>query len=305
MSPRINAVLGLIAIVVGFGLSAAVLRAGDLRYPPGQQSDRTLYLQSGGVARRLVLSFDALAADVYWIRTIQHYGRDRKSVRETGRFELLHPLLELTTSLDPYFNIAYRFGAVFLAQPSPSGPGRPDLAVALLQKGLRATPDRWQYAFDIGFIYYWYGTGEGPASTDVTAAADWFARASTMKRAPEWLKPLAATARAEGGDTQTARRLLTELETSEEAWLRQAAQRSLAQLDALDAIAGLQERLDRYVAEHHELPSSWAALNPGGPKGSVPVDPAGVPYRYDRVTGKITLSPDSPLAPLPHTMSAR
>jgi len=296
-------VLGSLVIAAGLGLSAAALHAGDQQLPQGSETNRALYLRSPAAAQRLVLSFDALAADVYWIRTIQHYGRDRKSARIAGRFELLQPLLELTTSLDPYFNIAYRFGAVFLAQPSPSGPGRPDFAIALLRKGLQATPQRWQYAFDIGFIYYWYGTGEGRA--DVETAADWFARASAMNGAPVWLKQLAASTRAEGGDTQTARRLLVELESSEEEWVRRAAQRSVAQLDALEAIAELQKRLDRYVDEHHDVPASWSVLNPGAPRGAVPMDPAGVPYRYDRATRKITLSPDSPLAPLPRTMSVR
>jgi len=305
MTLRGSTIAGLALAAACIGLSAAVLHAGDRRYPMAAAPDRTLFLRSGGVARRVALSFDALAADVYWIRTIQHYGRDRKSGRVNGRFELLAPLLELTTSLDPNFNIAYRFGAVFLAQPFPSGPGRPDLAIALLQKGLKATPDRWQYAFDIGFLYYWYGTTEAHAAADAKIAARWFEAAAAMPRAPVWLKQLAATTRAEGGDTTTARRLLVELTSSEEEWVRRAAQRSLAQLDALDAIAQLQRQLDAYVAVHQELPASWSALNPGAPANAVPVDPAGVPYEFDRRAGRIALSPASPLAPLPRTMSAR
>ena len=34
--------------------------------------------------------------------------------------------------------MAYQFGALFLAEQPPGGPGRPDLAIALLEKGLRA-----------------------------------------------------------------------------------------------------------------------------------------------------------------------
>ena len=34
----------------------------------------------------------------------------------------------MATGLDPYFNIAYRFGAIFLSESKPDGPGRPDLA---------------------------------------------------------------------------------------------------------------------------------------------------------------------------------
>ena len=49
-------------------------------------------------------------------------------------------MLDLTTTLDPLFNVAYRFGAIFLAEPYPGGAGRPDLAIALLEKGLQARP---------------------------------------------------------------------------------------------------------------------------------------------------------------------
>jgi hypothetical protein len=42
-------------------------------------------------------------SDVYWIRTIQHYGRDFKNRKRANRFELLYPLLDLTTTLDPRF----------------------------------------------------------------------------------------------------------------------------------------------------------------------------------------------------------
>ena len=36
-------------------------------------------------------------------------------------YALLYPLLDITTTLDPRFNIAYRFGAIFLAEPYPGG----------------------------------------------------------------------------------------------------------------------------------------------------------------------------------------
>ena len=98
--------------------------------------------------RRLTRGYNALAADLYWIRAIQYYGGAKRRLRtlqaagaaDASRapdYQLLYPLLDLTTTLDPRFNIAYRFGAIFLAEPYPGGAGRPDLAIALLEKGLR------------------------------------------------------------------------------------------------------------------------------------------------------------------------
>ena len=77
---------------------------------------------------------------------------------------------------DPQFNTAYRFGAIFLAEPYPGGAGRPDLAIALLQKGLAARPDKWEYMEDIGFVHYWW-------RHDYEAAAQWFQRAAEQGHA--------------------------------------------------------------------------------------------------------------------------
>ena len=306
MTRTTQSLAGIASIVSGLTLAAVVLHAGDLRQSQSTSAPdaRALYVTSGSAARRLTLAFNALGADVYWIRTIQHYGRDRKSTKTAGRFELLWPLLNLTTTLDPEFSVAYRFGAVFLAQPYPSGPGRVDQAIALLDQGLRQTPDRWQYAFDIGFIHYWFGA-DGTGAPDFMRAAEWFTRAAGMPKAPVWLRQLAAITRAEGGDRSGARVLLEELATSEEEWLRRAAARGLDQLVAIAAIEELQRQLDAFMRVHQRRPDTWADLNPTGPRNAVPVDPAGVPYEYDAASARIVLSQNSPLYPLPSTLGAK
>jgi tetratricopeptide (TPR) repeat protein len=288
----LGAIVAALALIL---LAAGVLRAREAAYPARSGTDRRLlYLRSGPMADRLALSFDAIVSDVYWIRAIQHFGRDRKSRRTTDRFELLQPLLDLTTSLDPHFNIAYRFGAVFLSLDPPDGPARPDQAIALLEKGLRANPRRWQYVFDIGFVHYW-------AERDYAAAAAAFDRAAAMPGAPEWLRPLAATARLESGDRPGARRLLTELARSEVAFIRQAAVRAIAQLDVIDFIEAVQARVEAYYAARGVYPGGWADLQREGYIRGVPRDSTGTPLVYDAATRTVTLSPSSPLSPLPRS----
>jgi tetratricopeptide (TPR) repeat protein len=290
-APRPTA-FGILAVLGGLGLAAATLYARDARYPPPPVAERMLYMTSGPVARRVMLSFDALAADVYWIRTIQHYGRDRKSRLAATRFELLQPLLDLTTSLDPLFSTAYRFGAIFLAMAPPDGPGRADQAVALLEKGLKASPDRWQYEHDIGFVHYWH-TG------NFNAAADAFERAAKMPNAPTWLMSVAAMTRAQGGNRAAARRMLEELRTSPENYLRQAAERALLQLQVLDGIDELQREVDRYNTTTGRYPANWYELVKAGVLRGIPADPARVPFLYDPATHLVSLNPASPLSPLP------
>ncbi len=292
MSRRMATFLGATAIGVGVGLAATMLYASEMRGAPARPVERLLYLKSPDVVRRLTLGFDGLAADVYWMRTIQHFGGDRKSSRTTGRFELLYPLLDLTTTLDPHFNVAYRYGAIMLALEAPDGPGRSDQAIALLEKGLALNPARWQYPYDIGFIHYFY-------TFDFAAAGRWFERAGRMPGAPEWIMPLAATTIAKGGDREAARAMWLRLQESDEAYIRRAAERSLLQLRALDEIDRLQSIVDRYPVDHAGHPQSWIDLIDAGLLPALPVDPTQAPYSYDPATHRVGLSPKSPLAPLP------
>jgi hypothetical protein len=272
-----SAVIGLQAARDSFALPAA--------------KGPALYVRSPGFARRAMLSYDSLAADVYWIRALQHYGRTKLAPGDRKEYELLYPLLDLTTTLDPRFTIAYRFGAIFLAEPSPGGAGRPDLAVAMLEKGLAAQPSRWEFAQDIGFVHYWW-------TRDYVRAADWFTRAAEMPKAPDWMQGLAAVTRARGGDRETSRRLWTELATdADEAWLRGQAEFRLRQLDAMDQIDALGGALRRHRARLGAWPATWSAL--GFPPGK-PIDPDGFPYSLDPSSGSVTLDAASTLNPLPH-----
>src|SRR5262249_46636199 len=135
---------------------------------------------------------------------IQYYGGRKREIAEgriasgTEDYRLLYPMLDLATTLDPRFNIAYRFGSIFLAEPRPAGPGKPDLAIALLQKGLKERPDKWEYMQDIGFVYSWW-------LHDYKSAGAWFDRAGQIEGAPWWLKSLAANTLTEGGDRRSSR----------------------------------------------------------------------------------------------------
>jgi tetratricopeptide (TPR) repeat protein len=210
----------------------------------------------------------------------------------------LYPLLDLTTTLDPQFQIAYRFGAIFLSMPAPTGPGRVDQAIALLEKGLKANPDRWWLAYDLAFLHYVH-TG------DFNAAADWFTKAAALPKAPAWLKTLAATTRATGGNRAGARQLLHELRTSEEAYIRQAADRLLQQLDALDVVDLLTDAVRIFGERYGRNPSALQELVSARLVGGVLLDQYGVPFAYDPKTGVVAIGPTSPLLPLPETLRPR
>ena len=169
------------------------------------------------------------------------------------------------------------------------------LAIKLLEKGLEKNPTRWQYAHDIGFINYWY-------TRDYAAATQWFERASKMPGAPEWIAPLAAITLVQGGDRTRARGLLTNLANSAtEKFIRAAAERGLAQLQALDAIDELTSLVQDHERRTGQTVRGWHDLPQFG--GGVPGDPTGQPYVYDAATRTVDLSPLSTLRPLPKVKS--
>src|SRR6476646_2542150 len=121
-----SAVVGAVALA-GLLLAAAVqLQAARERaYPPAEVSEDSLTLRSATAVRRMTGAYNALFADVYWIRAIQYYGGTKQQLDAVGArqslvvepppslasdaFPMLYPLLDITTTLDPRFNIAYRF----------------------------------------------------------------------------------------------------------------------------------------------------------------------------------------------------
>jgi len=291
---------GVVLIVTLMTTAIALQRLRDRVYRLGTPSQHALYLTSDRAVGRMSLGFRALNADLYWIRALQYYGGIQQAHRE-GRPSLdpgseyadLFPFLDLATSLDPQFNIAYRFGAIFLSEPPPGGPGRPDLAIRLLNKGLAARPDKWEYMQDIGFVHYWW-------NHDYRAAAAAFQQASEIPNAPWWLRSLAASTVAQGGDRRSSRMMWTVLaQSAGNDWLRNSAVRSLQQLDALDAIDTLEQLVSQY-RDRAATPLTWQSLlRAGAPLRGVPADQSGTPFELTP-DGRVRLGSASPLFPLPH-----
>lgn len=291
-------VLLAVALLMSVAAFVAIEVARDRVYGEPQPVASTVFIRSSRFLERASLSHASLLADVYWIRTIQYYGGTRRSKQENKRYDLLYPLLDIVTTLDPRFRIAYRFGSVFLAEPLPGGAGRPDLAVELLEKGVRADP-RWEYELDKGFVYYW-------SLQDFRKAAECFKRGSEMKGGPSWMGALAAVTLVHGGDRQGSRLLWQHLaDASQNEWIRNNARLRLMQLDALDQIDQLRRIVAAAQQQSGVRPTSWAALVRGGWLRGIPVDPTGVPFVVDPFTGAIDVSPYSKLYPLPTDVNTR
>ncbi len=119
----------------------------DLRKTSHELIGELMYFPSGFAVRALSVGFYVPLADMVWLRFIQYYGEHRMT---DARFDLMYHILDILTTLDPYFVHAYTLGALMLTHDA----NRPDQAMALLKKGMRADYNEWRTPFIYGFIHY-------------------------------------------------------------------------------------------------------------------------------------------------------
>jgi len=271
-------------LVASLLLIVPVRRGIDRRLSSAESPADVLDVSSGVVLKRLSLGNEGLLADIYWTRAVQYFGRQR--VAHATGFPLLGPLLRITTDLDPQLVVAYRYGAVFLAEKPPQGAGRPDEALRLLMKGIAANPEYWRFWQDVGFIYYW-------DLKDYQRAARALNAGSRMPGALVWMKTMAATVLAHGGDAETSRQLWLEVyENPGNEQVRKTAADHLAALDAKIGIEALNALLARYREREGHPAASFPELVAGRYLSALPLDPTGVPFAIGS-DGRARLGPES------------
>lgn len=277
-----------IILLVGAVLGASLVtvqRQIDSSLAPYRTEEQLLYLTSGEWIRRLSMGYDGLLACVYWTRAVQHYGRQRLA---HGDYPLLYPLLDITTTLDPEMILAYRFGALFLTENPPGGPGRPEQAIALLEKGIKANPDYWRFWYDLGFVYY-------RSLKDYRRASEAFYEGAKNPKARDWMRVMAAEMAAEGGSLRRAYFLWNELyQSTDDPTIRQNAHAHVFGVRADLEIELLQALLKRFEKQTGHEAQSFDDLVGAGFLRRLPLDPVGYPYRLE-TKGRVRLDPDSPI----------
>lgn len=247
--------------------------------------EEVLYLWSGQHVRRLSAGFAGLAADIYWLRTVQYFG-GRRVFANDRRLELLYPLVDITTTLDPRMEVAYRYGAIFLSEPPPIGAGRPQQGVAILERGARELPGSWRIRQELGFFHFLY-------LRDYRRASEVLMEASRIPGAAFWLKNLAADVVARGGDRRTALLMWRQIHEQSEGIVKANALVNMQVLEALEGADQLTALVEQFRRRSGRRPHTLEEMRAAGLLRAPPVDPTGVPFVYDRETGKVTVSPRS------------
>jgi tetratricopeptide (TPR) repeat protein len=283
-------------LIVGLSLLYPLQRWIDSTTPRQVISEESLYFASGEKIKRMSLGLESIVADIYWIRTVQYFGRKlidsgqplSANMTKTIKMELLAPLLDIIVTLDPHHIAAYRFGAIFLPERDRTA------ALDLLQRGIKENPTAWRLYQDISYIYWQAGEYE--------QAADWYERGGQIEGAAWWMRDMAGLMRIKGGSREVAWAIFSQYAESEDPKIRDQAMSRLKQLRALDELDVINALLAKYKQETGHCAESlkpFAAklraarlhLNPEG----LPYDPEGFAYSLDTVNCKADLAFESPI----------
>ena len=276
--------LAAVALVAALAASIPVRIRLDRETERRKALSPVVYFTSGTTLRRLSLGYQGLLADLYWTRAVQYFGRQRLS--RTGDFRDLGQILRIATELDPHLLIAYRFGAILLAEKPPAGAGQPEEALALIQRGIAANPSYWRLWEDLGFIYYW-------DLKDYVRAAAAFEEGSRQPGADLWMKTLAASVAAQGGELSTSRLLWSEVYShAGNESIRRSAAEHLAAIKAAEDIAQLDRLLEEFRQREGRSAISIGDLVRAGMLPGRPADPSGVRYGVGP-DGRAALGPGS------------
>ena len=189
------------------------------------------------------------------------------------RYDLLAPLLEITTTLDPHLLVAYEYGSNFLAPKPPNGGGMPERAIKLEEFGIQNNPNDWHLYYNDGFIHYM-------ELKDYAGAADAFARGSRVPNAHPFLAILAAKMAEHAGDQQMARMMWsTTYQTTKDKSVRANAAAHLRALQVDGDVTTLEALTGRYQQQTGHFPSSFSEMEGAGLLRGTPIDPLGHPYK--------------------------
>ncbi|HUN64208.1 MAG TPA: hypothetical protein VMU53_19570 [Candidatus Sulfotelmatobacter sp.] len=245
-----------------------------------------LAFRSPNLVKKLSLEYAPLMGAIYWTRVVQYFGEKHRL--HQANLDLLWPLLDITTTVDPHLMPAYRFGSIFLGESPPRGAGRPDLAVQLLERGIAANPEEWRLYQDLGNVYYF-------DEKDYAKASAAFAEGSKNPHAQIWMKVMAAKIAAEGESPETSYFLWLQVyQTTSDPMVKKNAEEHLQLLQVELDLKVINRLADEYEKRTGHRATRMGELVEAGLLKGIPRDPAGYAYVLGE-GGKAELNLDSPM----------
>ena len=288
---------GVLLLIIGLGLTSVVGLSQwlDRHRPPitAANEEEHLYL-NGKTVKSVSLGFNGLAADWYWMRSLQYVGGKFLKANQNIllddmsalNLKLLAPLLDAATTLDPAFIEPYEYAAIVL-------PGvNVEEAIRITNKGIAANPSAWRLYQHLGYIYW--------QQRDYQKSSEVYAAGGKVSGAPRWMAEMGARMLAEGGSTEAARQMYRHLyDESNDDRVREMLQRRLLQIDSFEQRDFIRRVLTDYSSRTGRCPS-WKEITASlqsrfrlDRNTGAPLDPAGTPYVLTNSGCDVDLDPAS------------
>jgi hypothetical protein len=252
--PLAHAVLAAVLGAAAIGAAHRIRVTGDAPYD-------VRFVPTAGTLRWVSLGHPTLAANLTWLRAVQYVGERRGDQRGWSK---LRPLLDVVTDLDPHHGYAYQVGANML-----SSVGLVDDANALLEKGIRAVPDRYILPFHRAVNAFLY-------ESDHALAGRYFELAARAPGAPPHLRDYVVAQYAMGDDAGAAISFLRQLEReARDDDSRRSIQTQIVRATLERDASALEAAVERYRLRVGIRPFALAQLVPEGIVPSIPADPYG------------------------------
>ncbi len=284
----------LLMVLVGLATVVGLSRWIDAHRPPADASveEEQLYV-TGNTVRRVSLGFNGLAADWYWMRSLQYVGG--KILKVPGNVQLdnlgqlnlklLAPLLDTATTLDPDFMDPYEYAAIVLPGVDVQE------AIRITKKGIAANPSAWRLYQHLGYIYW--------QQRDFKAASETYAAGAKIPGVPPWMEAMRARMAVEGGSRNMAREIYQRMyEQAGDYKVKEMARQRLFQLYSLDERDALGALLVTFKSKTGRCPTAWREIALQSVRVRVdasgaPIDPTGVPYRLEKEKCDVVLDQKS------------
>lgn len=263
-------------VVVAMLLGVAVGAEIQLGKIPSQDplGKDLLFLPSPEMVKILSLGNSGLAADIFYLWSIQYYSLFRPS----ERFLYLSPVYNLITDLDPLYFDAYRIGALIMQIQTGGDQVELERAVRqLFDKGIRNLPESWELAEAAAWdMHMRFQNRE--------AALHYAEIAVERTGAPARIKRMVGVWR-DGGNRWTVDDSIIywrqAVEDAVDAYDRKMCMSKLYDAVVLKDREVLDPRLGAYAAGTGSCADSWDELIRVGLLERVPLDLSGNPYGID------------------------
>ena len=264
---------GSLLVVLG-GATVGILAVVERQRPAMVRAAELAYLPKGEYLRVAVLGYRQMAADLIWLKAVQHFGELKQT---TEGYLWAYHAVDVLTDVDPKFSFAYQAAGIVLGVWA----NLPRESIALLTKGMRHNPEVWQLPFYVGYDYFY-------EVHDPVQAAKYLRIASELPGAPAYLPKLAARMTVEAGDPDAALEFLQRLyQQLQDERLRESLVQRMKEVVAERDIRFLEEGVRRYKSRYGKRPANLNDLVTKGIIQQIPEEPLGGVYELKPSDGTV------------------